>query len=44
MKIMFWFLVAVTAITVLGWFAPSESAMTKCQEKHSYETCVYTLR
>lgn len=44
MRFMFWVLVALTALTVAGWLAPSDSAMAKCQEKHSYDTCVHTLR
>lgn len=44
MRILFWILIAVTAFVVMGWFNTSNSAMTECQEKHSYETCVHILR
>lgn len=39
--------VTVLLFALLGIFALTAcngDAMVKCQEKHSYETCAYTLR
>ena len=43
MKFLFWVMVTLTALTVAGWLAPTNSAMTKCQEKHSYDVCFQQL-
>ena len=39
MRAMFWVLVAVTLFSIAGMLKPADSAMTKCQEKHSYDVC-----
>ena len=42
MKIMFYFLLAVTVMSLVSLFS-SDEAMTKCQQKHSYDTCFQIL-
>lgn len=42
MKTMFWFLVAITLISIAGMLAPN-SAMTECQKTHSYDVCFQQL-
>lgn len=42
MKAMFWILVAVTLFSVAGMLKPND-AMSKCQEKYSYDTCFHSL-
>lgn len=39
MRFMFWAMVALTLFTVASWLVPTDSAMAKCQEKHSYDVC-----
>lgn len=38
MKIVFYFLIAVTVLSLANLFS-SDEAMTQCQQKHSYDTC-----
>lgn len=42
-RILTWVLIAVTALTVAGWFDPSDSAMANCQLTHSYDVCFQQL-
>lgn len=42
-RILTWVLIAVTALTVAGWLAPSDSAMVECQKTHSYDVCFQQL-
>lgn len=43
MNTMFWVLVAVTAFALGGMLAGNDSAMNKCLETHSQDTCYTTL-
>jgi hypothetical protein len=43
MRAMFWILVALTLFSIAGMLKPADSAMLKCQEKYSYDTCFQQL-